>query len=182
VRLKARSAFAASAEARAAQEAVSGTLRRLLEQLEPTVLGLYWPIRGEFSPGVQPFEALWPTGVPVALPFANKLAAPAGGTMVYRRWTPPEPAGRDPCGLPTADGPAVEPDVLLVPCLGYTETGYRLGYGGGYFDRYLAAHPGVTTVGVAWSASKLEEPPWQAEAHDQRLSLIVTELGVLAPL
>jgi 5,10-methenyltetrahydrofolate synthetase len=172
-----------TAAAQNAQRAVADALRAVLAQLDPTVLGLYWPIRGEFSPGVCPFEPLWPEGVPLALPFANKLTGPGAGAMVYRRWTVHDAQGRDPCGLPTASGAVVEPDVVLVPCLGYTDSGYRLGYGGGYFDRYLALHPGVTTVGVAWSGARIEQAVWQAhaQAHDQPLTLIVTEAGVQQP-
>jgi len=73
----------------------------------------------------------------------------------------------------------VVPDVVLVPCLGYTASGFRLGYGGGYFDRWLAAHPQVTAVGVAWSACEIDEAELKPQPHDQRLMLVVTEQGVI---
>ena len=63
--------------------------------------------------------------------------------MHYRAGTGEQPMLRDECGIPSIDGPPVLPDVVLVPCLGYTASGYRLGYGGGYFDRWLAAYPQV---------------------------------------
>jgi len=65
-----------------------------------------------------------------------------------------------------------------VPCVGFAGGNYRLGYGGGYFDRYLAKHPHVTTVGVAWSFTQLGEADYVAQPHDIPLTLIVTEQGV----
>lgn len=98
--------------------------------------------------------------------------------MHYRLWDRSEPALCDECGIPSCDGAAVVPDVVLVPCLGFTVSGFRLGYGGGYFDRWLALHPHVTSVGVAWSGGELSEAELSPQAHDQPLTLIVTERGV----
>ena len=75
-------------------------------------------------------------------------------------------------------GAVAVPDVVLVPCVGFTREGYRLGYGGGYFDRWLALHPGVTTIGIAWSAAETHFP---VEAHDRALTLILTERELIAP-
>jgi len=97
----------------------------------------------------------------------------------YRTWDGSAPRARDDCGIPTADGAPAEPDVVLVPCVGFTASGHRLGYGGGYFDRWLAAHPGVTSVGVAWAFARLDDAELAPEPHDQRLTLIVTEDGVV---
>jgi 5,10-methenyltetrahydrofolate synthetase len=66
--------------------------------------------------------------------------------------------------------------VVLLPCVGFNRAGYRLGYGGGYFDRWLAAHPGVTSVGLAWSCCEAE---FAAQDHDQAPTLILTEREVL---
>ena len=57
-------------------------------------------------------------------------------------------------------------------------SGFRLGYGGGYFDRWLAAHPHVTVIGVAWSVGEVDEAEWQPQPHDRRLDCVVSELGV----
>jgi 5,10-methenyltetrahydrofolate synthetase len=70
------------------------------------------------------------------------------------------------------------PDVVLVPCVGFTREGFRLGYGGGFFDRWLAEHPGVTTIGLAWSGAEVHFP---VEAHDRALTLILTERELIAP-
>ena len=56
----------------------------------------------------------------------------------------------------SSDGAAVVPDVVVVPCVGFTAAGHRLGYGGGYYDRWLAAHRHVVAVGVAWSFAEID--------------------------
>ena len=72
----------------------------------------------------------------------------------------------------------VDPDLVLVPCVGHAAGNYRLGYGGGYFDRFLAAHPHVTTIGVSWSFAALGEADFTPQPHDIPLTVMVTELGV----
>jgi 5-formyltetrahydrofolate cyclo-ligase len=67
-----------------------------------------------------------------------------------------------------------------VPCVGFTTAGYRLGYGGGYFDRWMASHPHATTVGIAWAFSELGGEDFQPLPHDQPLTLVLTERGVVA--
>jgi 5-formyltetrahydrofolate cyclo-ligase len=71
------------------------------------------------------------------------------------------------------------PEVVLVPCVGFTASGHRLGYGGGYFDRWLALHPYVTAVGVAWSVGRLDEGELGAQPHDHPLMFVVTERGIV---
>ena len=159
----------------AVADALAGHLSEVLAQLDPECLGVYWPLRSEFN-AARP----WPCGesgtaLPLALPFAQRNP-PA---MHYRQWDGLPPADLDECGIATPRGAPVVPDVLLVPCLGYTDDGFRLGYGGGYFDRYLAAHPHVTAVGVAWSVGRLGAGDFTPEAHDQPLMLVVTEQGVV---
>jgi 5-formyltetrahydrofolate cyclo-ligase len=100
--------------------------------------------------------------------------------MHYRRWDGRAPTIRDECGIPSSDGEVVVPDVVIVPCVGFTDDGFRLGYGGGYFDRWLAAHRGVTAVGVAWSLGRLGPDEFHPGPQDLPLSLIVTEHGVVS--
>lgn len=164
--LAARRAFAATPAFQTAQAAIMPPLRELLAQLEPELLGVYWPLPGEFNPGV--------SGLPVALPQARRDPA----EMVYRRWDGREPSTQDECGIPTAAGAVAVPDVVLVPCVGFTREGFRLGYGGGYFDRWLSCHPGVTAIGLAWSGAETHFP---IEAHDRALTLILTERELVAP-
>lgn len=164
---------ATSAAAVEAGAALVRELRGVVAELEPRCLGTYWPHRSEFNAqsamGVDPGLAK----SALALPFARR----APPEMHYRLWDGRTPALLDECGIPASDGAPVVPDVVLVPCVGYTESGLRLGYGGGYFDRWLALHPQVCAVGVAWSWARLDEAELAPMAHDVRMTLIVTERG-----
>lgn len=73
---------------------------------------------------------------------------------------------------PEAGGPEVEPDLCVLPCVAVTESGDRLGRGGGYYDRYLAGHPGMTTIALAFDEQVVGAI--EAEPHDQRVDYIVT--------
>ena len=99
--------------------------------------------------------------------------------MHYRAWDLGEPTVRDECHIASASGPRVVPDVVLVPCVGFTRAGHRLGYGGGYFDRWLASHPGVTAVGVAWSVGRVDRAVFDPQPHDVTLALVITEQGIV---
>ena len=164
-----------SPEAAAAESALANQLRRLLLELEPDSVGLYWPLRGEFNAPTALAAELAQAGVALALPFAKRQPV----QMHYRRWNGETPSARDECNMATANGALLVPDVVLVPCVGFTKSGQRLGYGGGYFDRWLAANPQVTSIGVAWAATEIGDVEFDAQAHDQMLSLVVTEDGVV---
>lgn len=166
-----RENFAAGAQHAAAQARLAERLDDVLRQLEPDCLGTYVPMRGEFTPSTMAHR---PPGL--ALPYARRQPR----DMHYRRWDGQAPTLRDECGIATSDGAAVVPDVVLVPCVGFTASLWRLGYGGGYFDGWLAAHPGVTAVGVAWSLGRIDSSAWTERAGDLPLTLIVTEDGVIA--
>jgi len=174
-----RRAFTTASEHAAAfataHAALSAHLPRLLQQLDAQCVGIYWAMQGEFNAIAACLSDPGLAALPLALPYAQK----APPQMHYRLWDKGHLALTDECGIPAAQGPRCEPDVLLVPCLGYTNDGYRLGYGGGYFDRYLAAHPGVTTVGVAWTGSEISAEAFAAEPHDQALTLVLTPMGVV---
>jgi 5-formyltetrahydrofolate cyclo-ligase len=173
--LDARDAFAAGPDASHAATTLTRHLTALLHDLEPELLGLYWAVRSEFNAAsaVAADPAL--AKLPRALPFARRMPV----AMEFRAWDGVTPSLRDDCGIPSTDGRVVVPDVVLVPCVGFTAGGYRLGYGGGYFDRWLALNPGVTTVGLAWSAAAIDADAFQPLPHDRPLTLIVTERGVV---
>lgn len=158
-----------------AAAALAARLREVLQELDPDLLGLYWPVRSEFNASVLLADDEKPVARRLALPFATRRP-PA---MHYRPWDGRPPTLHDECGIPSCAGAEVVPEVVLVPCVGFTPEGFRLGYGGGYFDRWLAAHPGVTTVGVAWSGAALDAAAFDARPHDRPLDLVVTEAGVL---
>ncbi|SEL49522.1 5,10-methenyltetrahydrofolate synthetase [Roseateles sp. YR242] len=167
----------ATPEARLAEDRLGEQLLALLRQLEPLSLGLYWPLEGEFNAADWARAHKLDTSLQLALPFARKVGE-APVPMTFHRWDGQTPTVKDDCGIPSSTGPVLIPEVLLVPCLGFTREGYRLGYGGGYFDRWLEKHPGVTTIGVAWACG---EAPFEVQPHDQPLTIVLTEKEVMAP-
>ena len=169
--LQSRRDWATTEAAQAAQDGLEARLWSVLEQLEPICLGVYWPIQGEFNPRNIACQAQRAWGTRLALPEASKDPV----AMHFLPWDGAEPTRRDGCGIPTGEGAPLVPDVILVPCVGFTEDGHRLGYGGGYFDRYLAAHPEVTALGVAWAQARLPEGALSPAPHDQPLVAVVTE-------
>ncbi len=136
---------------------------------------LYAPVGSEID--VRPLmREAWRRGIPVGLPVCN----PTDRTMCFRRATEAQPLTTGAFGIPTppADAPTIEPDgrtVCVLPALAYDGGHRRLGYGGGYYDRFLTDFPGVT-VGVAYERCVLDTV--FAEAHDLPVSILVTENGV----
>jgi 5-formyltetrahydrofolate cyclo-ligase len=86
-----------------------------------------------------------------------------------------------PFGLlqPFAKAEAVAPDVVIVPLVGFTADGGRLGQGGGHYDRWLAAHPGTTAIGLAWDCQLVDDLP--REPHDHPLAAVVTPTRLYGP-
>jgi 5-formyltetrahydrofolate cyclo-ligase len=169
-----RQNWATQPEALAAQEALQTRLASVLAQLEPECLGVYWPVQGEFNPRALASSAQAQYGCTLALPFASKTPV----AMHFRAWNGEPPDSIDECGIPCSTGPQVLPDVVLVPCVGFTANGWRLGYGGGYFDRFLAAHPDITAIGVAWAAAQIEKSALNPQLHDFPLVAVVTECDI----
>ncbi|MCX7898219.1 MAG: 5-formyltetrahydrofolate cyclo-ligase, partial [Rhodocyclaceae bacterium] len=119
----------------AAAERVNAYLLDWLGARAPTTIGFCWPMRGEID--CRPtIEALIARAWQAVIPVVVALAAP----MEFRSWRPGAPMGKDPYGIPIPlTPPAPPPAVLLLPLVAFDAQGYRLGYGGGYFDRTLAA-------------------------------------------
>ena len=148
----------------------------MLADLDPGCLGLYHPLRYEFNARCALDADPRLHEVPLALPYARREPA---RSMAFRRWSGDEPPGSvDECGIASSTGEVVVPDVVVVPCVGFTEGGHRLGYGGGYYDAWLVAHPQVTAIGVAWSSSEVDAAAFAAGLHDIALAFVVTERGV----
>jgi len=106
------------------------------------------------------------------------VVAQTEAALVFRLWEGGPPAARDACGLrvPPTSARVLTPELLLMPCLGFHEDGYRLGYGGGYYDRSLAAATTpMRTLGLAFEAQGCAFAP---DAHDLRMDALVTEHGV----
>lgn len=169
-----RDAFAASPAAAAAGEALAQALRAVIADLEPERLGLYCPLQSEFNAARALAADPRFTDLSLALPYARR----AGRVMEFRAWNGEAPTFADECGIGSSEGAVVVPDVVVAPCVGFTEAGHRLGYGGGYYDRWLAAHRQVTAVGVAWSFAEIGLEAFAAQPYDIALSIIVTERGV----
>lgn len=154
-------------------------LRRVLDERGTgpgTILSGYWPIKGE--PDLRPVLVdLHRAGVTIVLPVVETRAAP----LVFRRWTPETRLVRGDWNIPVPPPEAdlLTPDITLAPCLGWTDDGFRLGWGGGYFDRTLAVlKPRPRAIGIALSAARLRTI--YPQPHDIPLDLILTEDGVLA--
>lgn len=140
----------------------------------PRIVAFCWPIKHE--PDVRAAIPRWAAqGVSAALPVVVREGAP----LAFRLWTSDTPLAADRYGIPTPTvGEFVQPDMLLLPLNGFDADGYRLGYGGGYFDRTLVAlSPRPLAVGVGFEINRL--PTIRPEAHDQRLDWLVTEAGAV---
>lgn len=143
----------------------------------PKVAAFCWPIKHE--PDVRTLVAAWASqGVQVALP----VVLAENSALAFRAWTAETPLVADRYGIPTpATGDWLLPEMIFLPLNGFDVAGYRLGYGGGYFDRTLAAcSPRPLAIGVGFEINRL--PTIRPQAHDQRLDWIVTENGVFKPL
>ncbi|MEM8665753.1 MAG: 5-formyltetrahydrofolate cyclo-ligase [Pseudomonadota bacterium] len=93
--------------------------------------------------------------------------------MAFHLWREGERLVPGAFGIDEPTGRVVLPDLLLVPLLAFTRQGGRLGYGAGHYDRYIAAHQGVRTIGIAFAAQELPNLP--LEDHDETLAAIATE-------
>lgn len=143
----------------------------------PAIVAFCWPIKHE--PDVRAIVAHWVDGgARAVLPVVVAEEAP----LAFREWTAATPLQGDRYGIPTpTTGDWLHPDLILLPLNGFDAAGYRLGYGGGYFDRTLAAlSPRPLAVGVGFEINRL--PSIRPESHDQRLDWIVTEAGAFRPV
>jgi 5-formyltetrahydrofolate cyclo-ligase len=137
------------------------------------VLAGYWPIRGEFDP--RPYlRRVIAAGGAAALPVARRPAGP----LEFRLWTPGAPMTAGLWDIPhPTDGTPVVPSALLIPLVGFDGAGHRLGNGGGYYDRTLAAlTPRPLAIGVGFELGRLASIAPQP--HDQAMDAIVTEAGI----
>jgi 5-formyltetrahydrofolate cyclo-ligase len=140
-------------------------------------VGAYWPIKGEFD--ALPALFRWTEGETdtkrqIGLPVINRETR----HLRFHVWYPGCPMEDDAYGIPKPkDTDAFEPQLLLVPCVGFGPGGVRLGYGGGFYDRTLAdLKPRPYTVGVGYAHGFI---PWlTAEPHDVPLDAMLTEDGV----
>jgi 5-formyltetrahydrofolate cyclo-ligase len=169
-----RSKLPAEARARAAT-AIAETGLNFIDLTPGCVVAGYAAIRGELDPRSL-IERLSNAGHPIALPVVVARDAP----LEFRLWQPGQPLERGAFGVPIPGEWATKivPDVLLVPLAAFDREGYRLGYGGGYYDRTLAvlreSRP-VTAVGLAYDEQEVVSVP--QEETDQPLDWVLTPSG-----
>ncbi|MBK0327518.1 5-formyltetrahydrofolate cyclo-ligase [Rhodobacteraceae bacterium F11138] len=162
---------------KAIAQALSDHLDALLADrfgdLTGQVVSGYWPIKSEAD--LRPWmQRLTDAGATVALPVVATRAAP----LVFRPWGPDAPMRRGHWNILEPDTEdTVIPTIALAPLVGWDDDGYRLGYGGGYFDRTLAAlTPPAFAIGVGFQGARLRTI--YPQPHDVRLDAIVTEAGL----
>lgn len=151
-------------------------LQSVLQDHAGQVLAGYMPMRGEIDPLPSMAAHQGPVAVPVIMA--------KGQPLQFRLWTPQslmiEGAFK---ALVPATGDWAVPQILIVPLLAFDRRGYRLGYGGGFYDRTLAqlrATGPVVAVGFAYAAQEVAQVP--IEPTDIALDMVVTEQGVIRPV
>lgn len=171
------------------------------------VIGAYWPIKGEFDPLPALYrwqeDAILSLDSDLNMPLVQantaqlatesiasrsprKIGLPVVDkvhkTLVFHAWYPGCPMEEDAYGIPKPkDTEIVVPTLLFVPCVGYGPGGYRLGYGGGFYDRTLATlQPKPATVGLGYTQGWL--PDLEPEAHDMALDALLNDNGVVWPV
>ena len=152
-----------------ADERIIAALSAWLESHQARSLGGYLAMAGE--PELLPlYQSLAARGIVLAMPVVLEKQRP----LVYQRWLPGEPLARDASGTmaPARRDELMQPEVMLAPCIGFNAQAYRLGYGGGYFDRTLAQFPRPKALGIAYKTTRVDFAP---DAHDIPLDLIITD-------
>jgi len=174
-------AMMAHATGPVAAQRLSARVMELLERLPGRIVAGYMPVRHEID--VRPLmERIAQSGRILVLPVVKRRNAP----LVFREWAPGRPLREGEFGVPVPfpDSPEHRPDILLVPLAAFDREGFRLGYGGGYYDRTLAAlragGEAVTAVGVAYSGQEVDRVP--REETDQPLDWIVTDRQTIGPI
>lgn len=164
--LSSRKSMTAAAKA-AAEAAICARLLAWRQSHRFDSLGVYWPIRQE--PDLHPaYNALTTQGVHLSLPIIRGKDLP----LEFISWTPGDVLVKDALGTSVpAQGQVVQPQALLIPCLGYNAARLRLGYGGGFYDRTLALTPRPLAIGIAYADAQVD---FAAEPHDIALDLIIT--------
>lgn len=141
-------------------------------------ISAFWPMGEEID--IKPLlQALHEDGHPLCLPRTPKRGEP----LTFHAWQPGDALERGPVGTsqPPAASPVIEPDALIVPLLAVDPSGFRLGYGGGYYDRTLTRlrqRRAVTAIGVCFEAQRIARVP--TGPNDARLDFLLTERALLA--
>jgi 5-formyltetrahydrofolate cyclo-ligase len=172
-----RSGLEADAAARAADAVAAHGLGFLRLPQKPFVVSGFSSLPDEFR--VWPLlRRLHGEGHALAMPVMQGKGLP----LVFRAWAPGDAMDKAVWGIaePKADKPVLEPDIVLVPLLAFDATGWRLGYGGGYFDRTLRglrARKSIVAIGLAYDESQVDAVPHLD--YDERLDWVLRPSGPL---
>jgi len=174
-------AMMAHATGPVAARRLAARVMELLRELPGRIVAGHVPVRHEID--IRPLmEQIAESGRTLVLPVVERRDAP----LVFREWTPGDPLEEGEFGIPVPprNRPERRPEILLVPLAAFDREGFRLGYGGGYYDRTLAALRAgggmVTAVGVAYSGQEMDRLP--REETDQPLDWIVTDRQTIGPI
>jgi 5-formyltetrahydrofolate cyclo-ligase len=157
-------------------EKVCEQVQKNFPQLAGLRVGFCWPVKNE--PDLRPLIMSWiesgQAGFAALLPVVREVNA----ALAFRRWTPGQRLIADRYGIPTpAEGEFLVPQALLLPVNVFDAAGYRIGYGGGFFDRTLASlKPAPLSIGVGFELARVDSI--RPEAHDIRLDAMVSEASV----
>ena len=190
--LKQRKEFAAGQNYAQTKDRLIAGLSQFLEGDGNSLgtIALYCPIQDEID--LRPALISWAnqvSGRRLALPFARP-----DKHLDFYEWQDGDALTPSPHGVPepspnNPERPAVTPDCILIPCVGWSSSAlagethfWRLGYGGGYFDRTLAQlrknKPNLICMGIGFDWQKLNDDQWSAQTHDEPLDLLLTESGL----
>jgi len=158
----------------------AATLLKIFEPQPDAIVAGYWPIRTELDP--RPLlQKLAQAGLETALPATPQPGKP----LIFHLWREGDLVidGLYGTSEPDPGSPQCAPDILLVPMLAFDDSCYRLGYGGGFYDRSLAIlrqhKPEVRAVGIAFASQRVQHVP--RGKHDARLDAVLTPEGIVLP-
>ncbi|WP_353432294.1 5-formyltetrahydrofolate cyclo-ligase [Polynucleobacter sp. MWH-UH23A] len=192
--LKQRKEFAASSAFAQIREKLISTIQGFLasEGKALSAIALYWPIQDELD--IRAPLLSWASGDKgrrLALPYARPdkhldfYEWRDGDSLMPSKHGVPEP-------IPNNESrPIVDPDCIFIPCVGWSSSSangkthyWRLGYGGGYFDRTLSVlrkkNPKLICIGIGFNWQELDDTQWSAQTHDEPLNMLLTESGLLS--
>lgn len=154
-------------------------LRDHFPQLAGMRVAFCWPVRNE--PDLRPLLVSWIASGQAGFAALLPVVLEAGSALAFREWVPGAPLAADRYGIPTpCEGVFQVPEALLLPANAFDAAGYRIGYGGGFFDRTLAAlDPTPLSIGVGFELARVDSI--YPEPHDVRLDAMVSEAGVFTP-
>ena len=153
----------------------------LIDRFGQGIYAAYFPIRSELSP-LDLLARLADLGCATALP----VTPAEGQPLRFHRWAVGDRLDEGPYGTkqPPADQPLCRPDVILAPMLAFDSAGWRLGYGGGFYDRTLAVLRGVghhlSVIGIAYDGQKLDKIP--VGPYDMPLDAVLCPTGLFTPV